>query len=124
MSGVRLTVLGSTGSIGTQTLDVARQRGYTVGTLAAGRNLDLLAEQVREFRPALVSVDGSILAEARERLSGVRVIADPSEAAVAQADVVVNAMSGLIGLPPPAPHSKPGRRWHWRRRKRWSRRPT
>lgn len=100
MSGVRLTVLGSTGSIGTQTLEVARQRGYAVGTLAAGRNLELLAEQVREFRPDLVSVDASVLAQARERLSGVRVIADPSEAAVARADVVVNAMSGLIGLPP------------------------
>jgi len=42
---MRLTLLGSTGSIGTQTLDVARERGYTVAALAAGRNLDLLDAQ-------------------------------------------------------------------------------
>lgn len=102
MRRVRLTVLGSTGSIGTQTLDIARARGYTVGALAAGRNLDALAGQVREFRPALVSVEASVLEEARARLGGLgaRVIADASEAAVAEADVVVGAMSGLIGLAP------------------------
>ncbi|MDO4245156.1 MAG: 1-deoxy-D-xylulose-5-phosphate reductoisomerase [Deinococcus sp.] len=100
MADVRLTVLGSTGSIGTQTLDIARERGYRVGVLAAGRNLDLLAAQVQEFQPELVSVDESVLAQARAQLPGVRVIADPSEAATVPADVVVNAMSGLIGLPP------------------------
>lgn len=100
MADVRLTVLGSTGSIGTQTLNIARERGYRVGVLAAGRNLDLLAAQVQEFQPELVSVDESVMAQARAQLPGVRVIADPSEAATAPADVVVNAMSGLIGLAP------------------------
>lgn len=97
---MKVTVLGSTGSIGTQALDVVRERGWTVGALAAGRNVALLAEQVREFRPALVSVEPEVLAQAREALSGVQVIADPAEAAAQPADVVVNAMSGLIGLPP------------------------
>ncbi|ULH16403.1 1-deoxy-D-xylulose-5-phosphate reductoisomerase [Deinococcus sp. KNUC1210] len=97
---MRLTVLGSTGSIGTQTLDVARERGYTVAGLAAGRNLDRLEAQVREFRPAVVSVDERCLEDARARLPGTKVIADVSEVAVLPADVTVNAMSGLIGLAP------------------------
>jgi 1-deoxy-D-xylulose-5-phosphate reductoisomerase len=96
-----IAVLGSTGSIGTQALDVARERGWQVTALAAGRNLDLLEAQVREFRPGLVSVDEGVLGEARARLSGLaQVIADPSEVAAHRADVTVNAMSGLIGLAP------------------------
>ncbi|MFC4637033.1 1-deoxy-D-xylulose-5-phosphate reductoisomerase [Deinococcus hohokamensis] len=97
---MKVTVLGSTGSIGTQALDVVRERGWTVGTLAAGRNLDLLEAQVREFSPELVSVDASVYAEARARLAHVPVIADPAEAATRPAEVVVNAMSGLPGLAP------------------------
>lgn len=96
-----IAVLGSTGSIGTQALDVARERGWQVTALAAGRNLDLLEAQVREFRPGLVSVDEGVLGEARARLSGLaQVMADPSEVAAHRADVTVNAMSGLIGLAP------------------------
>ncbi len=97
---MRLTLLGSTGSIGTQTLGVARERGYTVSALAAGRNLDLLEAQVREFRPEVVSVAEDVLQDARARLSGVKVISDTSEIATLPADVTVNAMSGLIGLAP------------------------
>ncbi|GGR36326.1 1-deoxy-D-xylulose-5-phosphate reductoisomerase [Deinococcus ruber] len=97
---MRLTVLGSTGSIGTQTLDVARERGYTVVALAAGRNLDTLEAQVREFRPSMVSVDERCLQDARARLPGIKVIADVNEIAVMPAEVTVNAMSGLIGLAP------------------------
>ncbi|MBZ9713702.1 1-deoxy-D-xylulose-5-phosphate reductoisomerase [Deinococcus multiflagellatus] len=96
----RITVLGSTGSIGTQTLDIARERGYRVTALAAGKNLDLLAEQVREFGPDVVSVDEGVYAQARERFAGRTVVADPSALAVLETDVVVNAMSGLIGLAP------------------------
>ncbi|MFC3835168.1 MULTISPECIES: 1-deoxy-D-xylulose-5-phosphate reductoisomerase [Deinococcus] len=97
---MKVTVLGSTGSIGTQALDVVRERGWSVGTLAAGRNLELLAAQVREFRPEVVSVDASVYAAARDRLPHVIVTSDVSGAAVRPADVVVNAMSGLIGLEP------------------------
>lgn len=95
----RIALLGSTGSIGTQTLDVARARGHTVVALAAGSNLDLLDAQVREFRPALVSVAPEKLNEARARLSGVRVTSDPHEVAASAADVVVAAIPGLAGLP-------------------------
>ncbi|WP_291428366.1 1-deoxy-D-xylulose-5-phosphate reductoisomerase [Deinococcus sp.] len=97
-----ITVLGSTGSIGTQALDVARGRGWRVAALAAGSNLERLEAQVREFRPGLVSVQENVLGEARARLSGLgaQVIADPSEVAAQRTDVVVNAMSGLIGLAP------------------------
>ena len=97
---MKLCVLGSTGSIGTQTLDVARERGWTVSALAAGRNLDLLDAQVQEFQPELVSVDESVYAQARERWPNIKVIADPCEVAQLPVDVVVNAMSGLMGLAP------------------------
>ena len=54
----KLAVLGSTGSIGTQVLDVARRfpHLYRLVGLAAGRNLELLAAQVREFSPSFISV--------------------------------------------------------------------
>lgn len=97
---MKLTVLGSTGSIGTQALDVARERGWTVGALAAGRNLDALEAQVREFRPEVVSVAEEAFSEAQARFPDMRVIADPAEVAALPADVVVNAMSGLLGLAP------------------------
>ncbi|CAM4005047.1 1-deoxy-D-xylulose-5-phosphate reductoisomerase [Deinococcus frigens] len=99
-TGMELTVLGSTGSIGTQALDVARERGYTVSALAAGRNLELLAAQVSEFRPSLVSVDPAVYGEAKALLPDVNLTADVCEVAALKADVVVNAMSGLIGLAP------------------------
>ena len=97
---MRLTVLGSTGSIGTQALDVARARGDEVAGLAAGRNLDLLEQQVREFAPALVRVDPDLYTEARARLPGVRLTTNTDEVAVLPADVTLNAMSGLVGLAP------------------------
>ncbi|MCH8205825.1 MAG: hypothetical protein IH956_02345, partial [Chloroflexi bacterium] len=58
----RLAVLGSTGSIGTQTLDVVRSfpDDFRVIGLAARRSLELLEAQVREFRPKLVSCEGSV----------------------------------------------------------------
>ena len=52
-----IAILGSTGSIGTQTLDVVRQNGdIIVEALAAGSNITLLLEQIKEFRPKLVCV--------------------------------------------------------------------
>lgn len=95
-----LSVLGSTGSIGTQALDVARARGLRVRGLAAGRNLDLLDAQLREFQPELVSVAPEAYSEARARFGGVRLTDDPAEVAVLDTDVTVGAMSGLRGLAP------------------------
>lgn len=99
---MRISILGSTGSIGTQTLDVARERGLRVVALAAGANLDLLERQVREFRPELVSVVAARVGEARDRLgeTDVRVVGDACEVATMEADVVVGAIPGLAGLAP------------------------
>lgn len=101
MRGVQtISVLGSTGSIGTQALEVARARGLRVRGLAAGRNLDLLEAQWREFRPELVSVAPEVYGEAKSRFGGVRLSDDSSEVAVLDVDVTVGAMSGLKGLAP------------------------
>jgi len=53
-----LSILGSTGSIGTQTLDIVRAKpeNFRVTSLSAGRNLELLVEQIKEFQPEIVSV--------------------------------------------------------------------
>ena len=53
----KIAILGSTGSIGTQTLDIVREQGdIQVVAMAAGSNISLLEAQMREFRPSLVSV--------------------------------------------------------------------
>jgi 1-deoxy-D-xylulose-5-phosphate reductoisomerase len=106
----RLAILGSTGSIGRNVLDVVRQfpERFQIVGLAAGRNLPLLAEQIRDFRPAVVSVQDRELAGELSRLlasdNPVRVfpgIAGAQEvAAGTQADLVVSAMVGAVGLEP------------------------
>jgi 1-deoxy-D-xylulose-5-phosphate reductoisomerase len=95
-----VAILGSTGSIGTQALEVARWRGYQVVGLAAGSRLDLLVEQAREFRPKVVSVRADLVASAREALPGTVVEADAVSVATAECDVVVGAIPGLAGLAP------------------------
>lgn len=53
----KIAILGSTGSIGTQTLEIVREQGdIQVTALAAGGNISLLEKQIQEFRPGLVSV--------------------------------------------------------------------
>ncbi|MBQ6802113.1 MAG: 1-deoxy-D-xylulose-5-phosphate reductoisomerase, partial [Oscillospiraceae bacterium] len=52
----RLSILGSTGSIGTQALDVCRRLGYKVVALAAGSNVELMEKQAKEFMPKLVAM--------------------------------------------------------------------
>jgi len=107
----RLTVLGSTGSIGVNTLDVIRQNShqYQVYALAAGRNIERLAEQILEFRPsvAVVPTDEGRAALA-ERLAGLAKSAWPEllfgpQALVAistapDADVIISAIVGVAGL--------------------------
>lgn len=68
---MKITVLGSTGSIGVNTLDIVRQQGerFTVHALVAGRNLDILCSQIQEFRPKVAVVaDEDTLNQLRERL--------------------------------------------------------
>lgn len=102
----RISILGSTGSIGTQTLEVARWRGYQVVALAAGNNADLLLAQAHEFKPELVSCDAEVADLVRRELPiGTRLEAGPAGAtAVARhaSDVVVAAIPGISGLAPTA----------------------
>ena len=99
-----LTVLGSTGSIGTQTLDVARMRGWRVTTLVAGRNADLLVAQAREFRPDLVVCDAEAADRVRDRLPAGTRLAHGREAvedaAAWPVDTVVAAIPGMAGVAP------------------------
>ena len=65
-----ISVLGSTGSIGTQTLDVCRNLGYKVIVLAANKNIELLEKQAREFCPLVVAVsDNESYVKLKENLS-------------------------------------------------------
>lgn len=102
----RLSVLGSTGSIGTQTLDVCRRLGFSVVALASGSNIELLEEQAREFKPKLVAVYDE---NAAKRLSIALSDTDISvlggeegvlAAAETECDTVLNAVTGIAGLRP------------------------
>lgn len=104
-----IAILGSTGSIGTQTLDViseypSRFRAYV---LTAGRNVELLAEQTRKYLPRRVVIgDERLLPRLRELLEGVPVEVCGGAAAIAESvtleevDTVVTAMVGYSGLAP------------------------
>ncbi len=104
----RLAVLGSTGSIGTATLDLVASfpDRFAVTSLAAGRNLELLERQVRQFRPRCVAVaDGDLALQLRRRLdSSTSVVAGPQglvqAATHADVDLVVSALVGALGLGP------------------------
>ncbi len=103
----RIAVLGSTGSIGRQTLDVVRSfpEHFTVVALAARNNVELLAEQVKEFHPVLVACtphtsDGAALVrqhlpQALRGVEGLEAVATYDDV-----DMLVAATSGLIGLRP------------------------
>ena len=104
-----ISVLGSTGSIGTQTLDVVRKNNdIKVVALSAGNNVELLEQQVREFRPSFVSMaDDKALARLRARLSDVTGIEYGTgmdglihAAAMEQAEIVVTAVVGMMGIVP------------------------
>jgi 1-deoxy-D-xylulose-5-phosphate reductoisomerase len=106
-SRLGIAILGSTGSIGRQTLDVARAfpDRVRVVALAARSNIELLAEQAREFSPQIVaytSDDAATQARAAELLPGARTGIEGLTAAATHPDVttVVAATSGLIGLRP------------------------
>jgi 1-deoxy-D-xylulose-5-phosphate reductoisomerase len=103
----RLAVLGSTGSIGTATLDVVSRfpDRFSVVALAAGRNLELLIAQAKAFRPELVAVaDATDAREVAGRLPGTTVMhGEEGRVAVAQhprATTVVGAFVGALGLVP------------------------
>ncbi|HEX3038504.1 MAG TPA: 1-deoxy-D-xylulose-5-phosphate reductoisomerase [Oscillospiraceae bacterium] len=102
-----LSILGSTGSIGTQTLDVVRKLHLQVCALAANRNVELLEKQIREFKPHLVAVfdlDAAKklkLAIADLPIKVVQGMDGLCEAAAfSEADVILNAVVGMVGLKP------------------------
>ena len=106
----RLSILGSTGSIGTQTLDVARWRGLEVVGLAAGKNVSVLLEQARTFHPQLISCDAEVVEEVRAGLpGGTELATDASEVAGLDADTVVSAIPGFAGLGPTLAALRAGR---------------
>lgn len=102
-----ITILGSTGSIGTQTLDVCGRLGINVKALAAGKNTVLLEAQARRFKPALVSVADEFAAkDLSVRLGDTTVRVTCGEqglidcASIDSASYVVTAVVGIMGLKP------------------------
>ena len=102
-----ISLLGATGSIGRQTLAVAQELGLSVAALTANRQVDLLEQQARQFRPRLaVLYDPAAAKELRERLrgTGIEVMEGPegltAAATLPEADTVVTAVMGSVGLAP------------------------
>jgi len=104
----KITILGSTGSIGTQTLDVIRQAlpSFDVVALSGGKNIELLAQQVHQFKPKMVCVTTD--ADAERLISLIHDAIDIhvgshgllTLARESGADVLVNALVGKVGLLP------------------------
>lgn len=105
---INIAILGSTGSIGTQTLDIVREQGdIRVRALTAGKNINLLERQIREFRPKLAAVwSGEDAAELAVRVKDlpVRIVSGMDglleAATVPESDILVTAVVGMIGLRP------------------------
>lgn len=105
----KIAILGSTGSIGTQTLDVVREQGdLKVVAMSCGTNLPLFEQQIREFRPSLVSVKDAALASdlssrirdldgisVRFGMDGLMAVASENDAGI-----VVTAIVGMLGIRP------------------------
>ncbi|MFI3171224.1 MAG: 1-deoxy-D-xylulose-5-phosphate reductoisomerase [Eubacteriales bacterium] len=103
-----ISILGSTGSIGTQTLEVVReQKDINVVGLAAGNNIELLEQQIREFNPKVVAVwDNKLARQLTLRVEDTDTIVYSGMtglikvATVEEAEVVVTAVVGMIGIKP------------------------
>ena len=99
-----ITLLGSTGSIGTQALDVARAHGIKIKALAAGKNAELLEAQAREFKPSTVALSDERLAKQLKVSladTDIKVTGGDSaaeELAAESCDAVLNAIVGIAGL--------------------------
>ena len=101
-----LVILGSTGSIGTQSLEVARRQGYRVMGLVAGGNINLLEKQAREWKPKTVAVFNPEKAkDLKIKLADtdIKVLSGEEgvcEVAGEKGDTVINAIVGIAGLKP------------------------
>ena len=105
--GKRISILGSTGSIGTQSLEVAKAHHMQVYALAANRNIKLLEQQTRELHPKMVCIfEPDQYAELKQRLSdlpvqvlcGMEGLCDI--ASDTSADILINSVVGMVGLLP------------------------
>jgi 1-deoxy-D-xylulose-5-phosphate reductoisomerase len=112
----RITILGSTGSIGRNTLEVIKQNSeeFSAVALTAGRNIDLFERQIKSFRPEIVAVaDKKTAAQLRRRVKGVEILAgEEGISAVASyedSDFVVSAIVGSAGLVPTLAAIRAGR---------------
>ena len=103
----KLTILGSTGSIGTQALDVVTKRGYEVVALTASKNVAEIEKQIRQFRPRYAAMaDEKAAAELKlavsdtdtKVLSGMDGVCEC--ASLSEADTVLNSVVGIAGLKP------------------------
>ena len=114
---IKIAILGSTGSIGTQTLDIVRKnKDLQVLGLAAGKNISMLEEQIREFSPRLAAVgDEKKAAELRERVkdTGCKVVGGMDGllelAAMEGTQILVTAIVGMIGICPTIEGLKAGK---------------
>lgn len=103
----KISVLGSTGSIGTQALDVIKKLGIQVSVLSANSNITLLEQQIREFRPRVVAVCNEKSAEKLKKNINdldVKVLAGEEglceAASIEDTDMVLNSVVGMVGLRP------------------------
>ncbi|SEF53068.1 1-deoxy-D-xylulose 5-phosphate reductoisomerase [Eubacterium ruminantium] len=105
----KISVIGSTGSIGTQTLEVVREnKDIEIAALCCGRNINLLEKQIREFKPRLAVTenekDAARLKESIADLSGIEIMHGMegliTAATLEEVSVVVTAIVGMIGIEP------------------------
>lgn len=112
-----VAIIGSTGSIGTQTLEIARwNQDIKICALSAGRNIDLLEKQAREFRPEIVGLwDEKLADELKDRLKDmdIRVVSGMDGlieiAEYKTSDILVTAIVGMIGIRPTVVAIKAGK---------------
>jgi 1-deoxy-D-xylulose-5-phosphate reductoisomerase len=102
-----LTILGSTGSIGVQSLDVAEKMGYSVTALTANRNVSVIEDQIRKYRPKLAALSDETAAndlKIRVADTDTKVLIGQEGvcecAAAEEADTAIDAIVGLAGLKP------------------------
>ena len=113
----KVTILGSTGSIGRQSLEVIAACGMEAAALAANSSVQLMEEQARQFKPALAALaDEKAAADLRVRLADtdVRVLSGPEgvleTAAIPAADTAIAALVGMAGLRPTLASIREGKR--------------
>ncbi|MDR2168095.1 MAG: 1-deoxy-D-xylulose-5-phosphate reductoisomerase [Clostridiales bacterium] len=113
---MNISILGSTGSIGRQTLEALENLGYSATALAAHSSVDLLEAQIRQFRPNLaVAFDEAAALELKRRIGGICEVATGMDglkqaASLPEADIVVNALMGNVGFLPTIAALEAGKR--------------